>query len=76
MTPKTLIKVIGVLLIAAGILGLVYDTFSYTESTHEAQLGPLEFQVKEKKTVTVPQWVGIAAIIVGAGLLVVPMKSG
>ena len=75
MTPKNLIKIFAVVFIVAGILGLVYDTFSYTESTHEAKLGPLEFQVQEKKTVTVPQWVGIAAIIVGAGLLVVPIKS-
>ena len=75
MTPKTLIKIFAVIFIVAGILGLVYDTFSYTESTHEAKLGPLEFQVQEKKTVTVPQWVGIAAIIVGAGLIVVPIKS-
>ena len=74
MTPKTLIKIFAVVFIVAGILGLVYDKFSYTESTHEAKLGPLEFQVKEKKTVTVPQWVGIAAIVIGAGLLVVPIK--
>ena len=53
MTPKTIIKIFAVVFIVAGILGLVYDTFSYTEATHEAKLGPLEFQVKEKKTVTV-----------------------
>jgi hypothetical protein len=75
MTPKTIIKVIAVLLIAGGILGLVYDKVTYTEETHEAQLGPIEFQVKEKKTVPIPQWAGIAAIIVGAGLLIVPIKS-
>ena len=75
MTPKTIIKIFAVLFIAAGILGLVYDKFSYTEATHEAKLGPIEFQVKEKQTVAVPQWAGIAAIVVGAGLLVVPIKS-
>jgi len=76
MTPKTIIKIIGVIFIAAGILGLVYDKLTYTEETHEAKLGPLQFEVKEKKTVPIPQWVGIAAIIVGAGLLVLPIKSG
>ena len=75
MTPKSIIKIFAVLFIAAGILGLVYDKFSYTEATHEAKLGPIEFQVKEKQTVTVPQWAGIAAIVVGAGLLIVPIKS-
>lgn len=75
MTPKIIIKIIAVALITAGILGLIYDKFSYTEATHEAKLGPLEFEVKEKKTVAVPQWAGIAAIIVGAGLLIAPIKS-
>ncbi len=75
MTPKVIIKIIAVALIAGGILGLVYKNVSYTEATHEAKLGPLEFQVKEKETVAIPKWAGIAAIVVGAALLVVPMKS-
>lgn len=75
MTPKTIIKIFALLFIALGILGLVYDSFSYTEATHEAKLGPLEFEVKEKQTVKVPQWLCIGAIVVGAGLLVAPIKS-
>lgn len=75
MTTKTVVKIFAVLFIAAGVLGLAYDKFSYTEATHEAKLGPIEFQVKEKQTVTVPKWAGIAAIVVGAGLLIAPIKS-
>lgn len=75
MTAKTIVKILAVVLMAGGILGLAYDKVTYTEETHEAQLGPIEFQVKEKKTVPIPQWAGIAAIVVGAGLLVVPIKS-
>jgi hypothetical protein len=69
------IKIIGILLIVGGILGVAYEKFTYTEDTHEAQIGPIELQLKEKKTVNIPQWAGIAAIVVGAGLLVVPVKS-
>jgi hypothetical protein len=47
-----------VVLIVAGILGLVYGSFSYTKETHEAKIGPLEFQVKEKETRNVPVWAG------------------
>lgn len=35
------IKILGVVLIVAGILGLVYGGFTYTEETHEAKIGPL-----------------------------------
>ncbi|HRI87231.1 MAG TPA: hypothetical protein PLJ47_06650 [Candidatus Hydrogenedentes bacterium] len=69
------VKIVALALIALGILGLVYDRFSYTEATHEVNLGPIEFEVKEKKTVNVPVWAGVISIVVGAGLLVVPLKK-
>ena len=71
----TALKVIAILLIVAGIAGLVYGKFSYTKATHEANIGPLGFSVKEKRTVNVPLWAGIAAIVAGALLLVVPRRT-
>jgi multidrug transporter EmrE-like cation transporter len=68
------VKIIGVVLIVAGILGLAYGSFSFTKETHEAKIGPLEFQVKEKETVNVPVWAGVGAIVIGVVLFVVPMK--
>ena len=70
----TAVKVIAIILIAAGIAGLVYGKFTYTKATHEAKLGPLDFSVKEKQTVNIPLWAGIAAIVAGALLLVVPRR--
>jgi len=64
------VKMAAVVLIAAGVLGLVYGGFSYTKDTHEAKLGPLELSVKEKETVNVPLWASLAAIGVGVVLLV------
>jgi drug/metabolite transporter (DMT)-like permease len=69
MTP---VKIVGLLLIAAGVLALVYGSFSYTKETHKAELGPLKIQVAEKETVNVPQWAGIAAVVAGVVLLVIP----
>ena len=63
------IKIVGIILIAAGTLGLVYGSFSYTKETHKTKLGPLELSVKEKETVNVPQWAGVGAIAVGALLI-------
>ena len=65
------IKIAGVLLLAAGTLGLVYGGFSYTKATHEAKLGPIEFSVEEKERVNVPAWLGVGAIVLGGGLLLV-----
>jgi hypothetical protein len=62
-------KIIAIVLIIAGVLGLAYGKFSYTKETHEAKVGPIEMQVKDKETVNVPVWAGVGAIVIGAGLL-------
>lgn len=62
-------KILGLALVVAGILGLAYGGFSYTKETHAAKIGPLEMSVKDKETVNVPVWAGVAALAVG-GLLV------
>lgn len=63
------VKIIGILLIVAGALGLGYGSFSFTKDTHTAKIGSIQLSMKEKETVNVPVWAGIAAIIVG-GVLV------
>jgi uncharacterized membrane protein YidH (DUF202 family) len=65
------VKIVGVVLIVAGILGLVYGSFSFTKETHQAKLGPLELQLKEKETVNIPVWAGVGAIVIGGVLLLV-----
>lgn len=69
------LKIVAIVLIVAGIAALAYGGFTYTKATHEVNLGPIEFAVKEKRTVNVPLWAGIAAIVVGAGLLLAPGRS-
>jgi TRAP-type C4-dicarboxylate transport system permease small subunit len=68
------VKILGVVLIVAGVAGLVYGGFSYTKETHEAKIGPLQFSIKEKETVAVPIWLSIGAIAAGAILLVINRK--
>ena len=69
------LRIAAVALIVAGILGLIYGGFSYTRETHEAKIGPLELSIKDKERVNVPIWAGVAAIVVGGGLLVLQRKS-
>jgi hypothetical protein len=64
-------RLAGILLIVAGVLGLVYHGFTYTRDSHDAKIGPLELSVKNKETVDVPTWAGVAAILVGGALLLV-----
>lgn len=69
------IKMLALVLITLGILGLVYGQFSYTQETQEAKIGPIELTVNDTKTVNVPIWAGVAAIIAGGGLLLVAGKK-
>ncbi len=50
------VKIVAIVLIIAGLLGLVYGNFSYTRETQEAKIGPLELTVKDTETVNVPVW--------------------
>lgn len=68
-------RILAVVLIVAGLLGLAYGGFSYTSRTHRANIGPLTFAVREQNTVNVPIWVGIGAIAVGGGMLLVGSKG-
>ncbi len=63
-------KMIAIVLIVAGALGLAYGGFSYTRETTGVKLGPLELKVEEKERVNVPLIVSAGAIVVGVFLLV------
>jgi len=65
------VKLLAIVLIVAGTLGLVYGGFTYTKDTQKAQLGSLELSVKDKETVNVPIWAGVGAIVAGGILLLV-----
>jgi len=71
-----MVKVVGIVLIVAGLLGVIFSSFSFTKETHEAKLGPIELSIKEKQTVNVPVWASVAAIVVGGLLLVAGGRKG
>jgi TRAP-type C4-dicarboxylate transport system permease small subunit len=65
------IKMLAIVLIVAGSLGLLYGGFTYTKDTHQAKIGPIELSVQEKETVNIPIWAGVGAIVAGMVLLFV-----
>ena len=64
------IRILALALILGGILGLAYGSFTYTKENHQAKVGPIELNVKEKETVNIPVWAGIGAIVIGGALLI------
>ncbi len=64
-------KFLGIVLVAAGIFGLLYGHFDYTKEKHEGQFGPFSFSITEKETAVIPSWASIAVIVAGVVLLVV-----
>jgi hypothetical protein len=68
-------RIVAIILIVAGLLGLVYGSFSYTRDKTAVKLGSLELSVKQRETVNVPVWAGVGAIVIGGLLLAFGGKS-
>jgi hypothetical protein len=68
------IKILGIVLLAVGLFGLLYGHFDYTKETHEGNFGPFKFSVAEKETTVIPSWASIVVIIAGVVLLVIKRK--
>jgi hypothetical protein len=69
MTP---LKIVGIVLLVAGLAAMATGGFSYTKETHKADIGPIHVAVEDKQDVNVPLWAGIAAAV--AGVVLIAMK--
>jgi hypothetical protein len=70
-----LVKIVAIVLIAGGILGLARGGYTYSTKTHEAQIGSLDLSVNENRTVNIPIWASIGAIVLGGGLLLMGTRK-
>jgi hypothetical protein len=61
--------IVGLILVAIGLVGLIYGGFSYTKSRDTADLGLFEFSVEEKERVAIHPAVG-AVVLVAGGVIV------
>lgn len=68
-------RVIGIALIVVGILMLVFRSFNFTEEKKVVDVGPLEINKKEKKTVGWPLYAGGIAVVAGIVVLVASRKK-
>ena len=63
-------RVLGIVLIILGVIGLAYGGITYTRRQQTVNLGPLSATVREKETIPLPPIVGGIALVAGVALLV------
>ena len=68
-------KILGIVLIAAGILMLVFRGFNFTQEKKVLDIGPIEINKKEKKSVEWPIYGGVIALVAGVALVISDKKS-
>ena len=60
---------IGALLIVVGAVSLVYKGFNYTSEETVLQVGSVKATAETEKSVPIPAWAGIVALV--AGVLII-----
>lgn len=69
-------KLVAIVLMVAGVLGLAYGGFTYTEETHEANIGSLSLSIDDKRHVNIPVWAGVGMLLVGGLMFATGLKRG
>jgi uncharacterized membrane protein YidH (DUF202 family) len=69
-------KILGIILIVAGILALAYGGFSYTTHKRAVDMGPLQIETRAQHRVLLPPVLGICGIVVGGALLFMSGSKG
>jgi hypothetical protein len=63
------VKLLAIVLIVGGVLGLVYGGFTLLTGRHTLDLGFTELSAWDRERVNVPVWVGVVAVAAGAAML-------
>lgn len=67
--------IVAIVLIVAGLLGMTYRGFSDGKEATGSKLGPIELKVTDTKTVNVPLWAGIGAMLASGVWLVLGVRQ-
>jgi hypothetical protein len=62
--------IVGIALIALGIVAFAFGGISYTDREKVLDIGPIEATTEERKTIPLPPILGGAALVAGVVLLV------
>ncbi|MBS1841626.1 MAG: hypothetical protein JSS69_00825 [Acidobacteria bacterium] len=72
---KRFILVLGILLMLAGVVGLVHPRFTYNSTEEVAKLGPMQANVTREKAVEMPLALSILLLATGIGLAIFGVKG-
>ena len=67
--------VVGILLIALGILGFAVGGISFTHEKKDVDLGPLQVSHKQTKTIPISPILSTVSLVAGVGLVVAGVRS-
>ena len=71
MKPLT---IAGIVLVALGIAGLVFQYVPIRETRTVVDAGPIQIQQETERRIPIPAIAGVVAVIVGLGLAVVGQR--
>ena len=66
----------GIVLIALGLVALVYQGFTYTTRETVIDIGPIEATAERERTFPLPPILGIVAVVGGVALVVAGTRKG
>ena len=72
MKPLT---IVGIVLIALGVIALAYQGITYTTKEKVIEVGPLKVEATKEKTIPLPPVLGGVAVAAGVVLLIVGARS-
>ena len=68
--------IVGILLIALGVVALAYEGITYTKTERVIDLGPLKVDAKREKTIPLPPVLGAISLVGGVALLIASRRRG
>ncbi len=66
---RRFVIIVGVILLVAGVIGLVHPNFTYHKQEEVAKIGSLKATIDEEKTAQIPAAVSIVLLVSGIGLV-------
>lgn len=69
-------RMLGLILIALGVIALAYQGISYTHKEKVVDVGPLHVSASKKETIPLPPILGALALVAGVVLLIAGGRRG
>jgi hypothetical protein len=69
------IMILGVVLILAGVGGLIFRSVHWTETKNVVDAGPIQINSQEDHSLWIPTAAGVVAVLAGMGLVFAGRKQ-